>query len=150
MRTKILVIASGGGHFKEAIHIASKLPVKPVFVSYKASHLDHIKDEMDLHYLMHPRRNLLRLMVNFFQALVLLFKLKPRIVISTGADVAVPLCLLCRLFGAKLIFVESCSNVFTPTLTARILYPFANLFIVQWKEMQKLFPKSVYGEGPLL
>ena len=31
------------------------------------------------------------------------------------------------------------------TATGRLIYPIADLFIVQWKEMLKLYPKAVYG-----
>ena len=69
---------------------------------------------------------------------------KPDVVITTGAGVVVFLCIFAKLFGAKLIFIESMAKVGEPTLTARLLYPFADLFIVQWPGLQKFFPKAKF------
>jgi len=69
---------------------------------------------------------------------------KPHVVISTGAGAVVFFCILAKLFGAKLIFIESMAKVKYPTLTGRLLYPFADLFIVQWPELLKFFPNARY------
>ena len=69
---------------------------------------------------------------------------RPDVVITTGAGIVVFLCVFAKLLGAKLIFIESMARVERPTLTARMLYPFADLFIVQWSELLKYFPKAKY------
>lgn len=67
---------------------------------------------------------------------------KPDVVISTGAGVVVFFCLFAKLLGAKLIFIESMAKIERPTLTARFLYPFADLFIVQWPNLLRFFPRA--------
>lgn len=69
---------------------------------------------------------------------------KPNVVISTGAGIVVFFCVFAKLLGAKLIFIESMARVERPTLTARFLYPFSDLFIVQWPGLQKYFPRAKY------
>ena len=69
---------------------------------------------------------------------------RPDVVISTGAGVVVFFCVFARMLGAKLIFIESMAKIERPTLTARFLYPFANLFIVQWPGLLRFFPKAKY------
>ena len=69
--------------------------------------------------------------------------------ISTGADVAVPICILARLLGARLVFIETAGEL-APTLAGRLVYPFADLFIVQWPEKLAAFPRAVLASGPLL
>ena len=69
---------------------------------------------------------------------------RPDVVITTGAGVVVFFCIFAKLMGAKLIFIESMAKVKKPTLTARFLYPFANLFIVQWPGLLEFFPKAKY------
>ena len=66
-------------------------------------------------------------------------------IITTGTHTAVPICYIGKLFGSKIIFIETFANNKTKTLSGRMIYPIANLFIVQWKEMLKLYPKAVYG-----
>ena len=65
-------------------------------------------------------------------------------VITTGAGVVVFLCVFCKVLGAKLVFLESMAKVERPTLTARLLYPFADLFIVQWPGLREFFPKAQF------
>jgi UDP-N-acetylglucosamine:LPS N-acetylglucosamine transferase len=69
---------------------------------------------------------------------------RPDVVITTGAGVVVFLCIFAKLLGAKMIFIESMAKIERPTLTARFLYPFANLFIVQWSSLLKYFPKAKF------
>jgi len=69
---------------------------------------------------------------------------RPDVVISTGAGVVVFLCIFAKILGAKLIFLESMAKVDRPTLTARFLYPFADLFLVQWPGLLKYFPRAKY------
>jgi UDP-N-acetylglucosamine:LPS N-acetylglucosamine transferase len=69
---------------------------------------------------------------------------KPDVIITTGAGVVVFFCIFAKLLGAKLIFIESMAKVDKPTLTARLLYPFADLFIVQWPGLLKFFPKAKF------
>ncbi|WP_191976308.1 hypothetical protein [Limosilactobacillus reuteri] len=47
----------------------------------------------------------------------------------------------------KVIYIESFARITTPSLTGKILYHFADLFIVQWKELLKVYPKAKYFGG---
>jgi hypothetical protein len=99
--------------------------------------------------LCHPRRSLGRTLVNAWQSLRVLERERPSLVISTGADVAVPLLILAKLFGARIVFIETAGST-EPTLAGRLAYPFADLFIVQWPDRLQHFPKAVLAEGLLL
>ena len=71
-------------------------------------------------------------------------KIRPSVVVTTGTHTAVPMCYIAKIFGKKIIYIETFANRTTKTLTGKIIYPIADTFIVQWKEMQKLYPKSLY------
>jgi beta-1,4-N-acetylglucosaminyltransferase len=101
------------------------------------------------HLVCHPRRSLLRTLRNVLQSLVIVLRERPQVVISTGADVAVAICILGRLLGARLIFIETAGEL-APTLSGRLVYPFANLFVVQWPDKAAGFPRAVCASGPLL
>ena len=64
---------------------------------------------------------------------------------STGAHTAGPMCCIGKIFGSKIIFIESMANITTKTITGRLIYKFADLFIVQWESMLSLYPKAKYG-----
>ncbi len=69
---------------------------------------------------------------------------RPDVVITTGAGIVVFFCIFAKLLGAKLIFIESMARVERPTLTARMLYPFTDLFFVQWPGLLKYFPRAKF------
>jgi beta-1,4-N-acetylglucosaminyltransferase len=70
---------------------------------------------------------------------------RPDAVLSSGPAVAVPVCVLARLAGTKVIFVETGSRVTALSLTGRIMYHVATLFFVQWPELAQRYPKAVYA-----
>ena len=49
--------------------------------------------------------------------------------------------------GKKVIYIESFARVDEPSLTGKLMYHVADLFIVQWKEMMEFYPNAVYGGG---
>ncbi|MBP3799933.1 MAG: polysaccharide biosynthesis protein, partial [Bacilli bacterium] len=71
------------------------------------------------------------------------FKIHPDYIITTGAHTAGPMCILGRLFGSRIIFIETFANIESKTLTGKLVYKFANIFVVQWNTMLKLYPKAV-------
>ena len=79
------------------------------------------------------------------KSLYLFIKIRPKVVITTGTHSAVPMCYIAKLFGKKVIFIETFANRNSKTLSGKLVYPIADLFIVQWEEMLKLYPKAVYG-----
>lgn len=100
-------------------------------------------------YLIHPRRRPLRTLANVLQALWVVLRERPELVISTGADVAVAAVILGKLLGAEVIFIET-GGTLAPSLAGRLAYPFADLFIVPWPEKLRAFPRAILGSGPLL
>ena len=88
-----------------------------------------------------------KFLLNFFKCLHIYFRIKPTYIVTTGAHTSVCTCYIGKLFGAKIIFIESFANIESKTLSGRMVYPISDLFIVQWKEMLKLYPKAIFGGG---
>lgn len=147
-RLKICIACSSGGHLAEALKATSNLKHEKYYVTFWADNLKKFFQKNKVYCITHPRHNPLRLFKNCIQAFILLIKEKPNLIISTGADVAVPTCIIGKLMGIKFIYIESGGYVASPSISGRLVYPFADLFIVQWKPALKRFPKAVYG-GPL-
>ena len=84
---------------------------------------------------------------NCLKSLIFFIKIQPKYIVTTGTHVAVPMCYLGKLFKRKIIFIETFANSQTKTLSGRLVYPIADLFIVQWEDMLKLYPKAIYGGG---
>lgn len=87
---------------------------------------------------------------NFFQALRIMKKEKPDVVMTSGAGVALAPCYLAKLLlRAKIIFIETSSRFDKPSLIGRMLYPIADLFLVQWPGALKYYGKKAKYAGCL-
>lgn len=83
------------------------------------------------------------------QLLPILRRVRPQAVLANGPSLAVPAALLGKLLGARIIYVESASRVQRMSTSGRLVYPFADLFIVQWPDLQTRYRKAIYA-GRLL
>ena len=150
---KVLFIASTGGHLDELLQL------QPLFKKYdyhiiteKTKSTLYLKDKYKnkVNYLVYGTKDHLlsyvfKLIYNIFKSIVLYIKIRPKYIVSTGTHTAVPICYIGKLFGSKIIFIETFANTKTKTLSGKLIYPIANIFIVQWEEMLKNYPKAVYG-----
>lgn len=85
------------------------------------------------------------LFVNAAQAFFWVLVKRPDVIITTGAGVVVPTVFFAkRLLGTKIIYINSAADVDHPSKTPRWIEPYADLFLVQWEEMHRLFPNSIY------
>ena len=88
-------------------------------------------------------RSIKALLINTRIAWRVLKKERPDLIISTGAAVAVPFFYLGKIFGSKCVYIEVFDRIDRPTLSGRLVYPIVDIFIVQWEEMKKVYPKAV-------
>ena len=136
---RVLFISSTGGHLNELLQL------KPMFKKYDSYIItENTKSNLKLKEEYGKKINFLvygtkhkpliypfKLLYNCFKSLFLYFKIRP-------------LCSIGKIFGSKIIYIETFANINTKTITGRLIYKFADLFIVQWEEMLELYPKAVY------
>jgi beta-1,4-N-acetylglucosaminyltransferase len=92
----------------------------------------------------HPTtRNLPNLVRNLLLAWRLLRSFRPDVVVSSGAGVAFPFFLVARLLGQKTVYVEVYDRIDSATMTGRLCYPFSDLFLLQWEEQRRSYPRGV-------
>ncbi len=153
MKKKVLFISSTGGHLEELLQL------QPLFKKYEYNIITE-KDDSNislkekygnkLYFLPYGTRAKLftyifKYLYLCIRTVYLYFKLRPKVIVTTGTHTAGPMCILGKIFGSKIIYIETFANINKKTATGRLIYPIADLFIVQWKEMLKLYPKAVYG-----
>lgn len=151
LKRKVLFIASTGGHLNELMQI------KPLFQNFDY-HIVTEKTKVDvslkeeygekISFLIygtkkHPLTYVFKFLANCFISLYYFFKYQPEVVITTGTHTAVPMCYIAKIFGSKVIFIETFANRITGTVAGKLIYPIADTFVVQWEEMHKIYPKSV-------
>lgn len=143
-REQMCIICSAGGHLAEALAAIRETDVERYFVTKQD---DHIKDRLDgsrIYYVEDPHTSILGYIKNAAQSLGIYIRERPRIILTTGAGIALPTCLLGCIYGSKIIFVESGARVTTMSKTGKILYRIADVSYVQWPSLQRQYPKSIY------
>ena len=152
---RVLFISSTGGHFSELLQL------KPLFNKYDSYIIterdktnENLKKEYGdkLFFLPYGTRSkLFTYIFKYFylclKTIYLFFRIRPKYIVTTGTHTAVPMCYLGKLFGSKIIFIETFANSKTKSKTGSIVYKFADLFVVQWESMLKLYPKAKYFGG---
>ncbi|MBR2712499.1 MAG: O-antigen ligase family protein [Bacilli bacterium] len=150
---RVLFISSTGGHFNELMQLS------PLFDKYNY-HIIVEKDKTNknmknkygkrLDYLPYGTRAKLLPYLFIFTWIIIktiyfYIKLRPHVIITTGTHTAVPMCYLGHFFGSKVIFIETFANRTKRSLSGRMTYPIADMFIVQWEEMKKFYPNAIDG-----
>ncbi|RSL35145.1 polysaccharide biosynthesis protein [Salibacterium salarium] len=148
---KVLFISSVGGHLTQLMQL------KPLFEKYdyylvteKTIVTKDMAKEHPMSFLVYGARNyplsyLFKFSYNVLKSLGVFLKKRPDVVVTTGVHTAVPMCYIAKLFRKKVVFIESFAKTSSPTLSGKLVYPIADLFVVQWETMLEHYPKAVHG-----
>ncbi len=150
---KVLFISSTGGHLNELLQLSSLFEKYDYhIITEKDKTNGYLEDKYEgrVSYLPYGTRShiityIFKYLYLIIKTLFLYIKIKPKVIVTTGTHTAGPMCYLGKLFGSKIIYIETYANINRKTATGKLIYPIADLFIVQWEEMLKIYPKAVYG-----
>jgi UDP-N-acetylglucosamine--N-acetylmuramyl-(pentapeptide) pyrophosphoryl-undecaprenol N-acetylglucosamine transferase len=145
--------ASAGGHLDLLRVLAPQVldGAEPVWVTSRTPRGEALRaTASQVELLPEFGRSPLRALANLYSAARLVRRRRPRLVVSSGAGVVAPFCLLARLSGARLLYVETMARVSSPSKTARLLSRFAARVVVQWPELAAALPRAVVCRPTLL
>jgi uncharacterized protein (TIGR00661 family) len=147
---RVIFTASAGGHLVELSQLNQ---LKNQYDSLLVIEKDDFNKNLD-----GPTEYLIRdINHNIFQKILINFKnlssvikivktFRPKFVVSTGASSATLTAWAAKLFvGAKVIFVETAASINRLSLAGKLNYPIADRFIVQHRQLQKVYQKVIYG-----
>ena len=145
---KVLLVASNGGHLLQLLQLSDLWPkTRRHWVTFKTADAVSLLASERITWAYHPtNRNIPNLIRNFGLAFRVLRRQEVGAIITTGAGVAVPFAILGRVLSVKVVYIESMARITSPSLTGRLIYPFANTFIVQWPELLRFYRRAqVFG-----
>jgi len=90
-------------------------------------------------------RNLPNLARNLRLALKLVRSARPRVIVTTGAGIAVPFAWIGRLLGARVVYIESFTRIESPSLSGRLIAPVTDRLYVQWPELARKLRRARYA-----
>ncbi len=150
-RPKVLAIASGGGHWVQMGRLRPALEKADLyFATISKSYQEDVKG-MPLYVFRDANRwNKLAGLLMALQVLLIVIRVRPDYVISTGAAPGYFAIRFGKLFGAKTIWVDSIANVSRLSMSGGLVKPYADLWLTQWPELVEEggpeFSGNVLGE----
>ncbi|MGD9570374.1 MAG: PssD/Cps14F family polysaccharide biosynthesis glycosyltransferase [Thermoleophilia bacterium] len=146
-RRDLLLVCSSGGHLLQMVALRPAWEgLSRTWVTFdKSDARSLLVGERGIFAHGPTNRNVPNLLRNLVLAWRVLRTLRPRVVMTTGAGVAVPFAWLGRLMGARVVYVESFTRIDTVSLSCRMIRPVADRVYVQWPEMLEVVPGSVHA-----
>ena len=153
---KLLVVLGEGGHTRQMLNLVDLLgdDVNYYYIVPREDNLStgHIKHAGPIYRLTRPRgkhakiiSSVMRTILTGVESLRVLLQVRPSAIVSAGPAIAVPVSILGKLLGVRIIFVESASRVTMLSLSGRIMYRWADLFFVQWPQLAEKLPRAIYA-----
>ncbi len=150
---RILLAASGGGHLRQLLDLEPVWGAHDhVFVttdfalgrSVAKVHRVHFVTEYGFG-MWHQHRRLemvVRSARNFCQAVMLVARERPQLVVTTGAAAIFWPILLARLSGARLVSIESFARMEAPSVYGKLVRRFAHHLVVQSPKLKAYWPEA--------
>ena len=149
-RTRILAVASGGGHFVQLRRMRPAWEHCEVhYLTTLAEYAKELEPGAALHLVNDANRwDKLGVARMALRVLWTIVRLRPRVIISTGAAAGYFALRFGKLLGARTIWVDSIANAEELSMTGRMVKKYADLYLTQWPELAS--PDGPRCEGSVL
>ncbi len=146
-RPLMCLVASAGGHMSQLLELGEIWKGSCTFWITTASAVGDRLSRYGQVYVVGEcnREHPLRVIRVFLRCLQIVFRERPDVVISTGAAVGCITCFLSKLCGAKVVWIDSITNVERLSLSGRMVRYIADLFLVQWPELADKYDNVEYA-----
>jgi UDP-N-acetylglucosamine:LPS N-acetylglucosamine transferase len=144
---ELLLVCSSGGHLLQLVALRESWSrFTRAWATFDKSDARSLLDGERVYFAHGPtNRNVKNLLRNLILAWHVVGEVRPRVLLTTGAGVAVPFAWIARLRGAKVVYVESLSRIEGPSLSYRLIAPVATRRYVQWPELAQKLPRTRFA-----
>lgn len=138
---KILAVASGGGHWVQLLRLRQAF--SGCTISYMTTKADYAKDVEGAVFTVTDAniREKFRLTRMFLQVAWVMLKVRPDIVITTGAAPGFAAIFFGRLIGARTIWLDSIANSEELSTSGKHARRWADVWLTQWSHL-------AHADGP--
>ena len=141
-RPKILAIASGGGHWIQLLRLRPAfLGADLRFASVNQSLAADVAGHRFYRFPDANRERKLALLAQIMRIAWILLRVRPDVIVSTGASCGYVAIRIGRILGARTLFIDSIANAERLSLSGQLACRHANLMLTQW-------PHLASTEGP--
>jgi UDP-N-acetylglucosamine:LPS N-acetylglucosamine transferase len=140
--TKILAIASGGGHWIQLLRLRPAFMGADItYASVNAALAADVEGHRFYRFRDANRQHKLALLLQVFKIAWILLKVRPDVIVSTGASCGYVAIRMGRMLGARSLFIDSIANAERLSLSGHMACRHANLMLTQW-------PHLASSDGP--
>lgn len=141
---KVMLVCSSGGHLTQLHRLRPWWRQhERIWVTFPGAHAESLLvGETVVPAYSPTTRNIPNAVRNLRLATRLLRAERPDVLVSDGAGVAFPFFLASRMLGIRTVYLEVYDRISRPTMTGRLCYPFADLFLLQWQEQLTCYPRG--------
>jgi beta-1,4-N-acetylglucosaminyltransferase len=143
---EVLLVCSPGGHLLQLLALRPAwADLARVWVTLESSDSRSLLKGERVVYAHGPAfRNAKNLLRNLWVAWRMIREVKPAVVLTTGAALAVPFAWVAHVCGVKVVYVESFTRVHEPSLSCRLVKPVVDRLYVQWPDLLRALPSARY------
>ena len=149
-RAELLLVCSSGGHLLQLLALRDAWePFSRVWVTFDKSDARSLLAEERTVYAHGPtNRSVKNLFRNLWLSWRVVGRVRPRVVLTTGAGVAVPFAWVARLRGARVVYGESFTRIERTSLSCRLVAPADERIYAQGAELTRDVRRPRYrGNG---
>ena len=150
-KKRICLCSSSGGHFEQLMMLKPLTEEYDSFVVTEKLDYEVKVGDVPVKYVMAINRTdklfFFKFIYNIAVSFFIVLTNKPDFIISTGALAAVPLMFWTKIFGGKVIYIESFAKINSPNISGKIAYKFADQFYIQWESLRKFYPNAINKGG---
>jgi len=133
---KICLACSHGGHYTETLQILDAfISHEYFFATYHSVREAEVNRIARSYFTDNIGTNPWRMLKSFAWAFLILTRERPQVILSFGAEIALPFLYWGKILGMKTIFIESWCRVENLSLVGKLVYPIVDEFWVQWPQL---------------
>lgn len=137
-KIRLLAVASGGGHWIQLLRLRAAFEGAEVHYATVDASAAKMVAPAPVHLYPDANRDTkVRLALSALRLLVIVLKVRPDVVISTGAAGGYFAIRFARMLGARTLFVDSVANARQLSVTARMCQGVADKVVSQWPEVAR-------------
>lgn len=136
-KVKVLMISSCGGHWVQMNRLVSIFEGEDLyFASTEASYAD-VNPTYPFYFVPEASRtsSVFTIIKQAFSVLTIVWKIRPDMVVTTGASTGFFALFFAKKFGAKTIWLDSIANIDSVSMSGEKAAKYADLYLTQWQDL---------------
>lgn len=148
---KICLVCSHGGHLTETLQLMDAFEGHEVFfATYHSLREEQVQGVARAYFTQNMGASVFNMVKGLPWVLQVLWKERPDLIVSMGAEIAIPFFYVAKVLGIRTIFIESWCRITDLSGTGKLVYPVADLFLVQWPQLLSKCGKKAMYKGAVV